>query len=56
MSEAILDWDRTFNKNVRSIDMQDAENVAAVDINSIIIICQKVQNISIKSQIIHNRI
>jgi hypothetical protein len=40
MSEAILDWERIVHKNVRSKDMQDAGNVAAVDNNSIIILSE----------------
>jgi hypothetical protein len=40
MSEVMLDWDRIIHKSVRSKDMQDAENVAALDTNSIIIILE----------------
>jgi hypothetical protein len=41
MSEpAVLDWDRTVHKNVRSSDGQDAGNVDAIDRDSIVIITE----------------
>ena len=36
----VLDWDRIVHKNVRSRDGQDAGNVDAVDVNSIVIITE----------------